>query len=324
MQALTHIGRATRSAATFAGLCALLAGCALSPVATPDATATPMPTEEASPTPSPQATPTITPSAPPASPTPTAVAPVAGDYVDAPIIVGSLPFTYEGDMAGATSEATDPTDCTYSSEPSIWFTFTPLASQTLVATTRGSTFDTVLYLATHDGTGRINLIECNDDAMGGLHSAIRFEAESAVSYLFMVTPLGEEPGGMPAQALVFQLDSYTGSDAPQVTIDIDRRATVDAAGTATVTGVITCSAPIDYLFLEVSLRQRVDRMIIQGYAELEVVECSTAGVPWSVRIGSYDFAFGAEPATVYVMAGVCDEWDCQIFETERDLRMRLR
>jgi hypothetical protein len=324
------------SGVTLAVIGMLVAGCVLGPASSPEAipTATVPPSEtpapQVTPAPSPSATPasaTPTPAPTPASATPTPadptntpLPPVAGDDIDDPVIIQSVPSSYELDVAGATSDPTDPTDCSFVGTPSVWLAFTPAESETMTATTRGSTFDTVLYLALRDANGRINVMDCSDDAISGLHSSIRFDASTGVTYLFMITGFDEQTVG----ELSFELDRYVGGDEPSVAIEINRRVTVDAAGAATVAGVVSCSSPIDYLYLEVSIRQRVGRTVIQGWGELEVVDCTAAGVPWSTRVPSEALAFGDEPATVYVATLVCGEWDCLTFEAERDVRMRLR
>jgi hypothetical protein len=247
---------------------------------------------------------------------------VAGDDVADPLIISSVPYRYELDMNGTTSQPTDPNDCAagVGRSPSVWFTFTPADSGMMVATTDGSDFDTLLYLTLPGEDGQVELIDCNDDAVNGLHSAIRFDAYAGTTYLFMVAPFGGASAGL----LVFGLEGFVGEELPEVTIDIDRRVIVDAAGRATVTGTVACSDRMGFLYLEVSLRQRVDRTIIEGWAEVEIDTCTPEGVPWSAMVRSEMFAFGEEPATAHVMTFYCGEWDCWPFEVERDVRMRVR
>ena len=87
-------------------------------------------------------------------------------------VITSLPFSTTEDTSQATSDPSDPANC--SNSGSVWFSFTPSSDMQLEADTFGSNYDTVLSAWT--GTqGALNLVACNDDSVGA-QSKITFAA----------------------------------------------------------------------------------------------------------------------------------------------------
>jgi hypothetical protein len=289
-----------------------------------DSTATPAPTlvptavpaPGASPdekTPPPDTPPPPTPAPAPGEPTPSPAPPVQGDHVANPIDIGGLPYTRTLDSTHATTGPTDP-NCS-GTGPTVWFRFTAAQSATLAVNTFGSSYDTTLYLGTPNASGGMDLISCNDDAGDSVQSAIRFDATAGVTYLFMVGSFSGGPGGQLTLGLDYAPPPLS------VGLTINAEGTYDAHGRAMISGTISCSSPVANLWIEGSLRQRVGRAIYSGWAEAQIQDCTPAGNDWTVRITSYDGAFGEEPAAATAESWLCDAFDCTSIRVESDVTL---
>ena len=142
-----------------------------------------------------------------------AVAPVSAaspsnDDIANPIVIGALPATVTVDASEATTGATDPGYCPapeWGQDPAtVWFEHTATSTGPLGATTYGSDYPTTLYVGTSNGNGGLDVVGCATQSGGTAQSAVRFEAEAGVKYLFAV---GLDPNfGEPAGNLEFNLD----------------------------------------------------------------------------------------------------------------------
>lgn len=243
-----------------------------------------------------------------------ALAMPGNDDIASPIAIPAIPYSNTQDTSDATTGATDP-DCS-GTGPTVWYAYTATEAGSLLAATFGSDYDTTLYVGTPDGSGGMNLIDCNDDAGNGLQSAIRFEAEAGTTYLFMIGAFAGGSGG----SLVFSLDI-----APpplEMAITIDPRATFDAYGAMTFSGTVTCSAQTFDVGIGSQARQRVGRFIIAGYGETWLAGCGPDPSPFTIEIRSEDGRFAGGPATVYAFAYACDGISCADAFAEATVRLR--
>ena len=169
------------AATTSLALLVLAAPAALAQTTTTSSpTTTNSPTTTSSPT-----TTTTSPTTTTTSPTSTTTSPTTGptndDFAN-PTVINGVPFSTTEDTSQATFDPSDPTAC--SSNGSVWFAYTPPSDMRIQADTFGSYYDTVLSAWT--GTqGALNLIACNDDAIG-LQSRVAFQATGGTTYYFMV------------------------------------------------------------------------------------------------------------------------------------------
>lgn len=115
---------------------------------------------------------------------PALAAPPANDDFNAATVIGALPFSGFQDTFEATPAVDDP-NCSFGSEATVWYAFTPAENQRLTANTFGSDFDTVLSAYT-GSRGALNRVACNDDAGNGFQSRIAFDATAGTTYYFMI------------------------------------------------------------------------------------------------------------------------------------------
>lgn len=251
----------------------------------------------------------------------------SNDDIGSPTVVGSLPYA-DGpyDTTEATTGATDPGFC-FAPEASpdrstVWYTFTPAASDTYQADTLGSDYDTTLYVGTSDGSGGIDVIACNDDA-SGLQSVVQWDAVADTTYLVMVGTccgggvIGEAGGG---GQLEFHLD--VAPPAPTVEVTVDRTGSFTPSGTATISGTITCSGDVSFAVIEVQLTQRVGRFVIKGFGSAFLDACPTSPTPWSISVAAQDGSFRGGPAQVDASAFACGPVTCADDFVSQTVRLR--
>jgi hypothetical protein len=237
-----------------------------------------------------------------------AVPPDNDDRVNATAI-SAIPFSDSLSTVEATNEADEPEGC---GGNAVWYTFTPSADIRLEANTFGSDYDTVITVWQDLGGGDLGFVDCNDDAIG-LESRVRWDAVGATTYLMQVGGCCGFDSGDTGN-LVFNLLEGPPPVLEDFTID---GASVNAkTGVVTLRTTVTCSETGGFVFVDVTLHQRVGRRIIRGFGFAEV-EC-TGTTPVTIEVEGENGLFVGGRATVEAFA--CSEDGC--LEALTTLRMR--
>lgn len=256
---------------------------------------------------------------------PALAAPPSNDDIGSPTVVGALPYS-DGpyDTTEATTGATDPDDCFGSPDAStVWYSFTPTTAGWYGADTFGSDYDTTLYVGTPNGSGGIDVIDCNDDAGDSLQSAVRWEASVGTTYLLGVGTccgggvVGEAGGG---GMLIFNVD--VASPPPTVDVTVDSVGHFNRGGSATISGTVTCSGDVEFSFIDVQLTQTVGRFSIDGFGSTEDFACDGTTQPWSVEVFGFTGQFKGGRAVAFTFAVACDAISCS--EDFEETMVRLR
>jgi thermitase len=121
--------------------------------------------------------------------------PPSNDNITTPLTVSTLPYTNTQSMLSA-SVATSPADplmsCAANRIRTVWYSYQPTESRTIIADTLGSNLDTVM--AVYTGTpGALTQVACNNDS-GGTTSSLQFNALANTRYYIMVAEFGTGPG----------------------------------------------------------------------------------------------------------------------------------
>jgi hypothetical protein len=201
------------------------------------------------------------------------IAPPNDDFNNAAAIT-AIPFTTTEDTTTATVAADDPFCAGRSA--TVWFSFTPFANMRIEANTFGSNYDTTLSVWAGN-RGSLNLAACNDDS-GGLQSRVFFNATAGVTYFFMVSAFGSEPGGH------LVLNVQPAPPPLAISLDIAQFGQVDpTTGVATINGTATCNRPT-FINFSGQLKRKLGTDVISGFF-FGFVSCDTSG-SWTATIVS--------------------------------------
>jgi hypothetical protein len=242
--------------------------------------------------------------------TPAAAAPPSNDRESGAIAIGALPFTTSQDTSEAT--AGGPRFC--ASRASVFYSFTPGATDRVQVDTIGSDYDTVLAVYRRTNTGRVRILGCDDDAFG-FTSGVRFRAVAGKTYFVMVGQCCSNVGGGGGELVL------TATEVVDVPLEIDMDVTggsVDqATGLATVNGTLTCNERA-FVFRDMGLRQLRDNFFVaRGFFGLEVGCIPGVVEQWSVEIDTdTGVAFGPGPATVRTFFEFATDGFADVIEDE--------
>lgn len=217
-------------------------------------------------------------------------APPNDDFADA-LVISGLPYSDFENTFHATTEPTDP-DCAGDGH-SVWYQFTAPASVPIVIDTEGSSYATNLSVYTGSPPSLVTIV-CNDFPQ----SQIEFDAVEGTTY-FIAVSSGDASGGF-LQFTARERFSITLSDLTGTVSNVD--------GTATLTGVFTCSSPgfVEVPFIH--LRQKANKTIIENITSTFISSCD-GPTPWSVKIAaSSPFKSGLATATLNFFG--CDANEC--------------
>jgi hypothetical protein len=173
-----------------------------------------------------------------------ACVPPANDSFANGVTIGTLPYSSSPSTVCATTEGGEPSPCGGISS-TVWYRFTPSATQALTANTIGSSYDTVLAVYTGSGLGSLSLVGCNDD-FSGLQSLVQFTATAGVTYQLQVGGFAGATGNLtfnvtgPATPTCGGLaathvgtpgdDTLTGTPGPDVIAGLGGNDTLDGLG----------------------------------------------------------------------------------------------
>jgi hypothetical protein len=238
-----------------------------------------------------------------------AAAAPSNDDIASPTVISSIPFADAIDTTEATTGPTDPAFCDapeYGPDAAtVWYSFTATSSGPLGATTFGSDYGTTVYVGTADGAGGIDVLACNTLAAGTLQSAVRFDAEAGMIYLFVV---GAQPGGGTGE-LVFTLD--VGPPAQVIDLVVSPAGSFTKDGVATVRGTFSCTAVAPGSSgVIVELSQYVGRRLLYGAESLRIENCPGSAIPWAIEVSSIDGRFAGGRASVQVIGVACNDFEC--------------
>jgi hypothetical protein len=260
-----------------------------------------------------------------------AAAPV-NDDVGTPTVVDVLPYVDgPNDTTEATTGATDPSGCIRDTpdRSTVWYEFTPVSDERYAADTFGSGYDTTLYVGTPDGSGGIDVIACNDDAVD-LQSAVAWDAVGGTTYLLMVGTccgdgvVGEAGGG---GSLTFHLD--LAPPAPTIDLTIDARGSFTKAGLAVIRGTIACTGLNEFVIedttggmISVFASQRVGRRTISGDGSGFEGPCPSTPTTWEITVASSNGKFGGGSVQVDAFANGCGPIDCIEVSASRTVQLK--
>lgn len=187
--------------------------------------------------------------------------------------ISSLPYATSQDTAEATTDAADPMACSTDQQRTVWFSYTADTDERLVASTRGSSYSTLINVLEESGAS-LTPVSC-----GG--AMTDFPVVAGRTYLIGIGAPSYYYNPPANWTLKFDLHVQ-----PDVDVDFHQAAFEDInAQAVTVTGVAECSKPVT-VRLPISLRQTTAEGTAAG-SITSYLDCTRDAQLFSVRVPTY-------------------------------------
>jgi hypothetical protein len=225
----------------------------------------------------------------------------------------TVPFSQSLDTTEATTDGDDAdanADCgAPATDASVWYTLTGTDTGVVVDVS-GSDYSAGVIVVT-GSPGSFAFVDCAQGGVGFFASA--GETYSILAFDDQLDGAGN--GG----TLEINIEEIPPPPTVDVTVDPVGRFHKD--GSATISGTVTCSGDAFESFIEVSVRQTVGRIFINGFGATEFA-CDGSTHAWSAEVIPDNGTFrGGRTATVTV-ATSCGEFDCGTDFEETIVKLR--
>ena len=249
-----------------------------------------------------------------------AAPPVNDDWQDATAVT-TVPFADTTDTSEATKDSPPmPFRCWNARGHSVWYRIELSTSRTVVVTTAGSDYNTVLNLyraEAGESPEQWALRRCDNNSGPGPTSAVSFEAKAGVAYYAMASGRRKEHSG--------ELKFEVRQPIELVDARIGRRGRADLVdGSATLHGRVECSRA-GRARVTLILRQRVGENVAEGRAA-RWIDCTRSTKRFRMSVYSHSgFAFDPGRARMSrVRISACEPTICtEVFQVSRRI-VRLR
>lgn len=116
----------------------------------------------------------------------------------------------------------------------------------------------------------------------------------------------------------------TAPPPPEVTLTVNSSGRFNSStGSATISGTVTCTGgPIDFSFIDVSVRQVVGRFFIDGFGVIEGFTCDGTTQSWSVEVFGFNGTFRGGKALTVTFALACGTFFCGEGYEERVVQLK--
>ena len=148
--------------------------------------------------------------------------------------------------------------------------------------------------------------------------AVAFFASSGTTYSILAFDDQEDGSG---NGGTLQINVEEIPPPPTVDVTVDPVGHFTKGGSAIISGTVTCTGEADFSFIEVSLRQTVGRIFINGFGATDFV-CDGGTNRWSVEVFGDNGTFKGGRTASVTIATSCGVFDCgQDFE---EINVKLR
>jgi hypothetical protein len=232
-------------------------------------------------------------------------------------VIGSLPFTDSLDTTEATTDADDdemnPEICgAPATDASVWYELTPASDGAIIVDVSASTYSAGVIVAT-GSPGSFSFVTCGP-------GAVIFEAVASEAYAILAFDDQLDEDGISGGTLNITVD--VAPPPPEVNVTVDPVGHFTQAGSAIVGGTVMCSGTnIEFAFLDVQLRQRVGRVVINGFGSIDLL-CDGETHDWSVEVFADNGIFKGGRAATLVFALACDPIFCGEAFEEATIKLR--
>jgi hypothetical protein len=230
-------------------------------------------------------------------------------------LVGALPFSETLDTSEATTDAIDAeanAECDApATDASVWYEFTATEDGAVLVDVSGSDYSAGVIVVT-GSPGAFTLVTCGP-------VAVAFPTTAGETYAILA--FDDQEDGDPANGGTLVITIGPAPPAPTVDVTVDPIGEFTSAGTANISGTVTCTGEADFTSIDVELRQRVGRFIISGFGSTPFV-CDGTTQPWSVEVIAFNGIFKGGRAVAVTFAVACGVVGCGEDFQEATVRLR--
>jgi Family of unknown function (DUF6299) len=229
-------------------------------------------------------------------------------------VISTLPFDDSVVIDEATTDELDATlneQCgAPATEGSVWYSFEATTDGALIVDVSDSTF-TAGVLVTLGDPALGTVVTCGP-------AAVVFDVIAGETFYIMA--FSDTPG-VTTGTLAIHVEAAP--PAPEVDVTVDPIGTFTRAGSAIITGTVTCTSdePVEFTFIDVEVRQRVGRFTITGFGSTDFI-CDGTTQTWAVEVFGQTGQFRGGHAVSVTFAVACGEFSCGEDFEEQTVRLR--
>jgi hypothetical protein len=199
-------------------------------------------------------------------------------------------------------------------DASVWYELTATADAFIGVDVSASNYSAGVLVATGNPTDGFEIQACGPGATA-------FAAVTGVTYAILAIDDqsdGAGNGGM-LQIQVAELPP-----PPEVHVTLNKSGLFNSAtGSATISGTVTCTGgPADFSFIDISVRQVVGRIFLDGFGSIEGFTCDGTTQAWSAEIFPFNGTFKGGKALTVSFAVACGTFLCGIDFQERVVQLK--
>jgi hypothetical protein len=246
---------------------------------------------------------------------PVLAAPPANDLYPGQAI--SVGFSATVDTSEATTDATDTEINANCGAPftdaSVWYQLTATTDAFIGVDVSASNYSAGVIVAS-GSPGNFTLENCGPGATA-------FAAVTGVTYSILAFDFQDDGGG---NGGTLQIQVAELPPPPEVHVTLNKSGQFNAAtGSATISGTVTCTGgPADFTFIDISVRQVVGRIFIDGFGSIEGFTCDGTTQAWSAEIFPFNGTFRGGKALTVSFAVACGPFLCGLDFQERVVQLK--
>jgi hypothetical protein len=186
-------------------------------------------------------------------------------------------------------------------DASVWYELTATADGFIGIDVSASNYSAGVFVAT-GSPGSFEVVACAPGATA-------FEAVAGVRYAILAID-DQQDGSGNGGSLVIQVAKLP--PPPEITLTVNPSGQFNSkTGSATISGTVTCTGgPAEFSVIDVSVRQAVGRLFIDGFGSIEGFTCDGTTQPWSVEVFGFNGIFKGGKALTVTFAFACGTFLC--------------
>lgn len=232
-------------------------------------------------------------------------------------VIGALPFNESIDTSEATTDVDDTeanADCgAPATDASVWYEVTATSDAEIFVGVKASSYSAGVLVVTGI-PGSFEIVACGP-------VGVSFFANEGTTYALLAIDDQSDEGGN-GGVLEITVDGFEIPPPPEIDVTVDPVGTFNPrTGSATVTGTVTCTADVEFAFIDVELQQSVGRFAISGFGSIEPA-CDETTQAWSVEVFASNGLFKGGRAVSLTSAIACGLRDCGFDFEETTVMLR--